>query len=172
MEADRPTDERSLLLDRPPLEPRRKPNDSLPKAQVILLCYARMVEAIAFFYIFPFVNQMVQDEGHLDEEDVGFYSGLLESLFSLTQMCVTIPWSRAADRFGRKPVLVVSLFGVSVATGTLQPSTQISSSTYKDRIVRNQQDCVADVSVSLSCWCFCRHYRHHTNHAYGVVHYS
>jgi MFS family permease len=39
-----------------------------------------------------------------------------ESLFSLTQMLVMISWGRAADRLGRKPILVVSLVGVAMAT--------------------------------------------------------
>lgn len=52
----------------------------------------------------------------MDEADVGFYGGLIESLFSLTQMLVMLPWGRLADRWGRKPVLVSSLVGVVVAT--------------------------------------------------------
>ncbi|KAJ5604867.1 hypothetical protein N7510_010021 [Penicillium lagena] len=89
----------------------------LPKLQVLLLCYARAIEPLAFFSIFPYVNQMVQDNGDVADSDVGFYSGLIESLFSLTQAIVMIFWGRAADRVGRKPVLVFSLFGVTAATG-------------------------------------------------------
>ena len=37
-------------------------------------------------------------------------------MFSLTQMLLMISWGYAADHFGRKPVLVFSLAGVSVAT--------------------------------------------------------
>ena len=37
-----------------------------------------------------------------------------ESFFSLTQMTVMIGWGRAADRFGRKPVMVISLCGSAV----------------------------------------------------------
>lgn len=48
-----------------------------------------------------------------------------ESLFSLTQMLVMIPWGRAADRLGRKPVLVASLGGVTVATALFGLSTKI-----------------------------------------------
>ncbi|KAI1420048.1 major facilitator superfamily transporter [Xylaria sp. FL1777] len=87
-----------------------------PKAQIFLLCYARLIEPVAFFSIFPYINQMVQENGNLAEEDMGFYSGLIESLFSLTQMLVMVLWGRAADRIGRKPVLVSSLFGVAVST--------------------------------------------------------
>lgn len=87
-----------------------------PRWQVFWLCFTRLVEPMAFFSIFPYINQMVQENGHLADSDVGFYSGLIESLFSLTQAVVMIFWGTAADTFGRKPVLVLSLVGVSVAT--------------------------------------------------------
>ncbi|KAI1770037.1 MFS general substrate transporter [Hypoxylon cercidicola] len=94
-----------------------KPEDKpLPKMQIFFLCYARLIEPIAFFSIFPYINQMVQENGNLDEVDVGFYGGLIESLFSLTQMLVLLLWGRAADRWGRKPVLVLSLVGIAVST--------------------------------------------------------
>jgi MFS family permease len=89
----------------------------LQKNQVLLLCYARVIEPLAFFSIFPYVNQMIKDNGSVADSDVGFYSGLIESLFSLTQAIVMIFWGRMSDRLGRKPVLVFSLFGVSLATG-------------------------------------------------------
>ncbi len=91
-------------------------NTSMPGAQIALLCFARLVEPVAFFSIFPYVNKMAQENGGLAEADVGFYSGLIESLFSLTQAAVMILWGRAADRYGRKPVLVFSLVGVTAAT--------------------------------------------------------
>lgn len=56
------------------------PNDDdrpLPKVQIFLLCYARMVEPIAFFCIFPFINQMIWETGNVEQADVGFYSGLI-----------------------------------------------------------------------------------------------
>lgn len=86
----------------------------LPKLQLLLVCYARMTEPIAFFCIFPYIAQMVQQNGHLPVSDVGFYSGLIESLFSATQMVVLIFWGRLADRIGRKPVLVTCLVGTAI----------------------------------------------------------
>ncbi|MCJ1225831.1 hypothetical protein MMC12_002480 [Toensbergia leucococca] len=97
----------------------------LPRTQIFLLCYARLVEPIAFFSIFPFINQMIWEVGDVDEADVGFYSGLIESLFSLTQMTLMISWGRAADRLGRKPVLIYSLVGVSIATALFGLSKNI-----------------------------------------------
>ncbi|KAL1903050.1 hypothetical protein Sste5346_000333 [Sporothrix stenoceras] len=100
----------------------------MPKTQVALLCFARLLEPIAFFSVFPYINQMVQDNGGVASSDVGFYSGLIESLFSLTQALVMIGWGRAADRVGRKPVLVFSLIGMASATalfGTAQTLLQM-----------------------------------------------
>jgi MFS family permease len=88
----------------------------LPRTQILLLCCARVVEPIAFFSIFPYVNSMIEHVGSVDQTDVGFYSGMIESLFSLTSMCVMIFWGKAADKWGRKPVLVFSLSGLALAT--------------------------------------------------------
>ncbi|KAH8775564.1 major facilitator superfamily transporter [Diaporthe sp. PMI_573] len=87
-----------------------------PTGQIFWICFARLVEPMAFFSIVPYVNQMAQKNGNLDLADVGFYSGLIESLFSLTQAVFMIFWGKASDRLGRKPVLVFSLVGVSIAT--------------------------------------------------------
>ncbi|KAJ4348080.1 uncharacterized protein N0V89_009452 [Didymosphaeria variabile] len=67
---------------------------TLDFSQIFLLCYTRLVEPVAFFSIFPYINLMIEKTGGVAKEDVGFYSGLIESLFSATQMCVMIFWGR------------------------------------------------------------------------------
>lgn len=84
------------------------------------------MEPIAFFSIFPFIAQMVQRNGHLPESDVGFYSGLIESLFSATQTVVLIFWGRLADRVGRKPILIYSLLGMTIGPALFGLATSIS----------------------------------------------
>lgn len=101
------------------------------RSQIFLLCYTAVVEPIAFFGIFPYINFMIEKVGHVPKEEVGFYSGLIESLFSATQMCVLILWGKvcidscvwrtiakivqASDRYGRKPPLIISLVGVAIS---------------------------------------------------------
>ncbi|KAI9050323.1 hypothetical protein LZ554_005490 [Drepanopeziza brunnea f. sp. 'monogermtubi'] len=97
-------------------ETRHVEDTPLPKTQIFLLCLARLVEPVAFFGIFPYINQMIQEIGKLAEADVGFYSGFIEAMFSFTQMLLMISWGRASDRIGRKPVLVFSLGGVAAGT--------------------------------------------------------
>lgn len=120
--AERQVSDATTLNDQNPADDKDKP---LPKLQIALLCYARAVEPIAFFGIFVYINQMVQENGSLPATDVGFYSGLIESLFSLTQMLVMIFWGKAADRLGRKPVLLFSLVGVTLATATFGMAKKI-----------------------------------------------
>ncbi|SMR64379.1 unnamed protein product [Zymoseptoria tritici ST99CH_3D1] len=88
----------------------------MPVVQILLLCYASLAEPVAYFSIFPFVNEMIERTGSVPVSSVGFYAGLIESLFSLVQMILMILYGRMADRIGRKPVLVFSLAGVTVAT--------------------------------------------------------
>ncbi|KOS21764.1 putative peptide/nitrate transporter [Escovopsis weberi] len=88
----------------------------LPRMQILLLCFARLMEPIAFFAIFPFIAQMVQRNAHLPDSDIGFYSGVIESLFSVVQVLVLIFWGRLADSIGRKPVIIVTLVGMTAGT--------------------------------------------------------
>lgn len=101
-------------------------NAPLPRTQIFLLCCVRVVEPVAFFSIFPYINSMIEHVGGIETEDVGFYCGLIESLFSFTQMCVMIFWGQASDRYGRKPVLIFSLLGIAVATTLFGMSQSIA----------------------------------------------
>lgn len=103
------------------------PTDSkpLPRMQMFLLCYARLMEPIAFFSIVPYIAAMVQRNGHLPKSDVGFYSGLIESLFSITQTIVLIYWGRLADRVGRRPVLIWSLAGMCIGPALFGLATSL-----------------------------------------------
>lgn len=96
-----------------------------PRYQIFVLCYASIVEPVAFFNIFPYINEMVERVGHQLPENVGFWTGTIESLFSLVQMLLIIFYGRIADRYGRKPVLVFSLAGVAAASALFGMSAKL-----------------------------------------------
>lgn len=100
---------RSTIYD----EPRPKAGKPLPKVQILLLCYARLMEAIAFFSVFPYVPEMIQRNADLSTDQIGFYSGLIESSSSIAEMAATGVWYYLADHVGRKPALVLSLVGMA-----------------------------------------------------------
>lgn len=81
--------------------------------QIPLLCYVRMMEPLAFYTIFPYIAQMTKHNGDIPDTDVGFYSGVFESLFSTVQAVVLIFWGSMADRVGYKYMLVCSLCGMA-----------------------------------------------------------
>ena len=62
----------------------------LPVDQITLLCFARFVEPVAYFCIFPFINQMIWETGEVAETDVGFYSGLIVCCHLLMPMAFLI----------------------------------------------------------------------------------
>ncbi|EJP70177.1 major facilitator superfamily transporter [Beauveria bassiana ARSEF 2860] len=93
--------------------------------QILLLCYARMMEPIAFFCVFPYIAEMVQRNGKLPDSDIGFYSGLLESAFAATQVLFLMAWGCLSDRVGRKPVLILSLVGMAMGQVLFGMSTTL-----------------------------------------------
>lgn len=133
-----------LATDAPsPASPPSADPTPLPKLTIFLLSFTRVAEPLAFAILFPFVNSMVLATGETSVEHVGYYVGIIESLFSLTQMIFckhaswpasfqypaydgpVIPWGWAADHYGRKPVLLVSLIGAVVSTTLFGFSTTI-----------------------------------------------
>lgn len=81
--------------------PSKQKSDSaqpMPYKQVLVLCYASLAEPVAYFAIFPFINEMLSRNGNLPEEDVGFWSGTIESLFSLVQMVLMIFYGRMVNK--------------------------------------------------------------------------
>ncbi|KAF8590896.1 MFS general substrate transporter [Ramaria rubella] len=77
------------------------------------------VQPLASEIIFPFVNQMILEIGVVkDPEDVGFYSGFIESIFSCMSFVAIMPASNLADHIGRKPVVLTGIFGLAVSVAT------------------------------------------------------
>ncbi|KAJ7185424.1 major facilitator superfamily transporter [Mycena filopes] len=109
-------DERAALLAKPdtPNPPARTP---LPKFQLAIIMLVQVCEPLASQSIYPYINQLVSelDITGGDEKKVGYYAGLIESLFFATEALTVLHWSRASDRVGRKPILLLGLLGTSIS---------------------------------------------------------
>ncbi|TFK35576.1 major facilitator superfamily transporter [Crucibulum laeve] len=107
-------DEETPLLDRS--QQLRKPNP-LPKLQIAILLGLQICEPIASQSIYPYINQLISelDITGGDERKVGYYAGLIESLFFVTEALTVLQWSRVSDHIGRKPVILIGLIGSSIS---------------------------------------------------------
>ncbi|EGO19011.1 hypothetical protein SERLADRAFT_443553 [Serpula lacrymans var. lacrymans S7.9] len=108
---------RTALGEQEPLIPTKKPKKPrtpLPKLQLSILLLIQVAEPITSQCIYPFINQLISelDITGGDERKVGYYAGLIESLFSIAQAMTVLQWNRLSDRIGRKPVLLIGLMGL------------------------------------------------------------
>ncbi|KAI6025166.1 hypothetical protein PISMIDRAFT_90617 [Pisolithus microcarpus 441] len=107
------TDESAPLLE----NSQAKTKTPLPKLQLGLTLFVLFSEPISSQYIFPFINQLIRELGVTggDDRKIGYYAGVVESLFFVTQALTVLWWSRLSDYVGRRPVLLVGLAGLSVS---------------------------------------------------------
>ncbi|KAJ7654291.1 major facilitator superfamily domain-containing protein [Mycena rosella] len=106
-------DETTALLSSPnENSPTRTP---LPKRQLAILMLVQICEPLVSQSIYPYINELISELGIAsDEKKVGYYAGLMSSFFMIEAFTV-LHWSRASDRIGRKPILLIGLFGSSLS---------------------------------------------------------
>ncbi|XP_057851931.2 protein ZINC INDUCED FACILITATOR-LIKE 1-like [Cryptomeria japonica] len=83
-----------------------------------------LVNALPISSLFPFLYFMVRDFNIASRyEDIAMYAGILGSSFMVGRFLFSVVWGVAADRYGRKPVIIIgaisiivlnTLFGLSV----------------------------------------------------------
>ncbi|KAJ7982444.1 protein ZINC INDUCED FACILITATOR-LIKE 1-like [Quillaja saponaria] len=125
--------------------------------------------ALPISSLFPFLYFMVRDF-HIAkrEEDIGSYAGYVGSAFMLGRALTSLLWGIVADRYGRKPVMVIgvivviifnTLFGLSVnfwmaiATRFLLGSLNGSlgpMKAYATEVVREEYQAIGLSTVSAS----------------------
>ncbi|KFK25600.1 hypothetical protein AALP_AA8G135600 [Arabis alpina] len=86
---------------------------------IIVLCTALPISSL-----FPFLYFMIGDfDIAKKEEDIGFYAGFVGCSFMLGRALTSVIWGIVADRYGRKPVILIgtasvvifnTLFGLSL----------------------------------------------------------
>lgn len=83
----------------------------LPLARVVIVGLMLLVNQLSMNVIFPFLPFMVAFFFRsLDEKALGFRVGYLGSAFYMGNLLSSIVWGMAADRFGRRSVLLIGVF--------------------------------------------------------------
>ncbi|KAH0401176.1 MFS general substrate transporter, partial [Aureobasidium melanogenum] len=85
-----------------------QPERRLPVQQMCVLALCRISEPIAFTSVFPYLPEMIESLG-VPEAEVARWAGICVSMFPLAQFLTAVSWGRASDRYGRKPVILLSL---------------------------------------------------------------
>lgn len=95
-----------------------------PLKSFICIWIVVLASALPISSLFPFLYFMIRDL-HIAkrEEDIGYYAGYVGSSYMLGRALTSVLWGMVADRYGRKPVIVIgtavvvifnTLFGLSV----------------------------------------------------------
>ncbi|KAF9468187.1 major facilitator superfamily multidrug-resistance, DHA1 sub-family [Collybia nuda] len=88
----------------------------LPAFQLFIVYLIQFAEPITATVIYPFINQFVQETGVTqgDERRTGYYAGIIESIFFITEAITVFQWGWLSDRLGRRPVLLLGPIGLSI----------------------------------------------------------
>ncbi|PFH51110.1 hypothetical protein AMATHDRAFT_59842 [Amanita thiersii Skay4041] len=89
----------------------------LPWSQIVLLLFLQLAGPMTSNVIYPFAPELIRDIGitNGNEMKVGYYVGIMQSIYAIMQAITTLHWGQMSDSVGRKPVLLVGLFGLSVS---------------------------------------------------------
>ncbi|KAI9452891.1 MFS general substrate transporter [Lactarius psammicola] len=90
----------------------------LPFTQISVLLLLLLCEPISSHSIRPYINQLVSELPVVggDEKKVGYYAGLIVSLYFAAEAATVLQWSRLSDYVGRKPVLLCGLLGTIISS--------------------------------------------------------
>lgn len=86
---------------------------SLPhKSQLFILAICRLSEPLSNTCLLPYLYYLIrslQPTNDTSPASISRQAGLLVSLFALSQFFTSVPWASFADRWGRKPTIVIGL---------------------------------------------------------------
>src|SRR5262245_31593709 len=73
-----------------------------------------LIDAIGFGIIIPVLPRLVMEVGHLDLAQATWMGGWLSVVYALMQFLCGPLAGNLGDRFGRRPVLLLALAGLSI----------------------------------------------------------
>ncbi len=87
---------------------------SKPKAAIGFIFVTLLIDVMGFGIIAPVMPQLIMEMKHVDVPDASGYSGFLLSAYAFMSFLFSPMIGNLSDQFGRRPVLLASLFGFGV----------------------------------------------------------
>ncbi|KAK4723234.1 hypothetical protein R3W88_026013 [Solanum pinnatisectum] len=106
------------------VEQLKRSNTGIPVKPVLFISVVTLCASLPISSLFPFLYFMVRDFHIAErEEDISYYAGYLGSSFMLGRALTSILWGIIADRYGRKPVVVIGTITVLIFNALFGLST-------------------------------------------------
>ncbi|CAL4988679.1 unnamed protein product [Urochloa decumbens] len=93
------------------IDRRKAESTGIPYKSFFHIWMITLVSCLPISSLYPFLYFMIRDF-HIAKtvEDIGFYAGFVGASYMFGRALTSILWGMLADRFGRKPVIVVGIF--------------------------------------------------------------
>jgi MFS transporter, DHA1 family, tetracycline resistance protein len=72
------------------------------------------LDMVGFGLIMPVLPALIEEVGHMDLGDAAYIGGWMFAAFSLAQFAFSPLMGNLSDRFGRRPLLLLAIFGLGV----------------------------------------------------------
>ncbi|MCL7030715.1 hypothetical protein MKW94_021275 [Papaver nudicaule] len=97
------------------VDARKEKHKGIPYKELIFIWVVSLTASLPISCLFPFLYFMIEDF-HIakKEEDIGFYAGFVGSAYMFGRAATSILWGMIADRYGRKPVIIIGTLVVVV----------------------------------------------------------
>ncbi len=94
------------------------PSPSLPrqkrKAAIAFILLTLFIDILGIGIVIPVLPELIQELIGADESGASFYVGVIGAMYALMQFLFAPILGALSDRFGRRPILLVSLFGLGI----------------------------------------------------------
>ncbi|VVB14400.1 unnamed protein product [Arabis nemorensis] len=86
-----------------------------PYLELSIIWIVVLATSLPISSLYPFLYYMIEDFGIAKtEKDIGFYAGFVGGSFMLGRALTSLLWGVIADRFGRKPIILLGTITIAI----------------------------------------------------------
>lgn len=109
----------TLASPLPPPTPEHSETDPAWRRTLYVMWLAQLVAIMGFSFVMPFIPFYIRELGITEERWVALWAGILVSGAGLTMTFAAPLWGKLADKYGRKPMVLRSMFAGAAVVGLM-----------------------------------------------------